>query len=111
MVRYTSTSSGKGRRSEETSVWATSLEISIFSQIMFLNSLSKRLEQPVDLFLLQANIIDFFVRILGNVQTTKIFAIPKQKILKILKNYPDIFSKMVANSRKNIKSLREILVT
>ena len=48
---------------------------------------------------------------IGNVQTTKIFAIPKQKILKILKNYPDIFSKMVANSRKNIKSLREILVS
>lgn len=51
-----------------------------------------------------------FLHLLGNSQTTKVFAIPKQKILKILKNYPDIFSKMVANSRKNAKSLREILV-
>jgi len=51
------------------------------------------------------------IRTTGNVQTTKIFAIPKQKILKILKNYPDIFSKMVANSRKNIKNLREILIS
>jgi CRP-like cAMP-binding protein len=49
------------------------------------------------------------IKTADNVQATKIFAIPKQKLLKLLKKYPEICSRMIENSKRNSNSLKDIL--
>ena len=49
------------------------------------------------------------IKTADNVQATKIFAIPKQKLLRLLKTYPEICSRMIENSKRNASSLRDIL--
>jgi len=40
---------------------------------------------------------------------TKVLAIPKSKLLKILSKYPEIFARMADNSKRNANSLRDIM--
>ena len=49
------------------------------------------------------------IKTADNVQATKVFALPKQKLLRLLKTYPDICSRMIENSKRNASSLRDIL--
>jgi CRP-like cAMP-binding protein len=44
-----------------------------------------------------------------NAQSTKVLAIPKANLLKILAKYPDIFARMADNSKRNSNSLKEIM--
>lgn len=44
-----------------------------------------------------------------NAQSTKVLAIPKANLLKILSKYPDIFARMADNSKRNSNSLKEIM--
>ena len=45
-----------------------------------------------------------------NIQMTKVLAIPKSKLIKLLSRYPDIFARMAESSRRNANSLRNIMV-
>jgi Cyclic nucleotide-binding domain len=50
------------------------------------------------------------IKLADNIQTTKVLAIPKSKLLKLLSKYPEICSRMMENSKKNNNSLRDVLV-
>jgi len=44
-----------------------------------------------------------------NIQMTKVLAIPKSKLLKLLSRFPEIFARMVESSKKNSTSLKNIM--
>mmetsp|Transcript_13173 Transcript_13173/g.11254 ORF Transcript_13173/g.11254 Transcript_13173/m.11254 type:complete len:175 (+) Transcript_13173:1390-1914(+) len=49
------------------------------------------------------------IKAADNIQSTKVLAIPKSKLLKLLTKYPEICSRMVENSKRNANSLRDVL--